>query len=232
MSSINTSAPIKGTLTISADEMDHAAIHLPSKIYYTKVRSFSSDYPSLQTGSINNYVVRSRNPGSYLAYDLFMLWVSPILSVACWVADSLAGRFLERDKTQMSLLLENQPLAEAEEELQKKTDRQKGYLCIPVELQIERQSNKEIRVLRTVFEQHRKGWISRAPSFSEVHKHRAQIVARVSEEAWRVFQAGIARRSNQGPKLPMEIKVLPSDLTYYQKTWFQRTFGSKTKVII
>ena len=46
----------------------------------------------------------------------------------------------------MSLLLENQPLAEVEEELQKKTDRQKGYLCIPVELQIERQSNKEIRV--------------------------------------------------------------------------------------
>ncbi len=230
ISSINTSTPIQGTLTISAEEMNDAAIHLPSKISYTKVRAFSSDYPSLQTGSINNYTVRSRNASNYLAYDLFMLWISPLLSVVCLAADFLAGRYLERDRTQMSLLLEKQPLAEVEEALEKKVDRKKGYLCIPVEFQIERQSNKEVRVFRTVFEKHRKGWVSRAPSFGEIYKHPAQIVAKVSEEAWRVFQTGISRKSNLGPKLSMEIKVLPSDLTYYKKTWFQRTFGSKTMV--
>ena len=226
INSINTSSLIKGTLSISVGEMDHAAIQLPSKINYTKVQAFSSDFPILQTGSIKNYMVRSRSSSNdFLAYDIFMLWISPVVAIACFAIDSFVGMFLERDRTQMSVLLENQPLAEAEEDLQKRTNFKKGRLCIPIELQIERQSNKEVRVYRTVFEQHRTRWISRAPSFEEIHKHPPQIVARVSEEAWRIFQKGISRKSYLGANLPMDIKVLPSDVTYYQKTWFQKVFG-------
>lgn len=238
INSVGSLAKVNGTLTMSSQEMDNAAIALPSKIYYRQMQAFSSDHLVKETGSIKNYSVKtSASQSNNLAYSIFMVWFSPFVAIACFSIESFIDTVLGRKaSTQMSLSLENQPIAEIEADLHWQIHPNKRRLCIPVEIQIERESNKEVRVLRTVFEQHvrknwfgdapyRANWTSRAPSVKEAQKHPPQLIAKVSEEAWRVFQKGIERRSNLASTLPMQIEVLPSDAIYYKKTRFQKIFG-------